>query len=782
LNKWAADDLAVTPGDSIEMEYYIDGPLGELQTQTSVLTLAGIVEMSGAALDKSLTPEYPGIQGAGNIADWDPPFPIDLDKIRPKDEDYWDDYGAAPKGFVSLETGQKLWQSRYGKLTSIRIGAAPGKSLAETEREIRAHIRATLSPTELGIRFLPVKSLGLEASSGATDFGALFGGLSFFLIISAAMLISLLFRLAIEQRSKEIGLLLAVGFTRKAINRLFLFQGAVLSFLGGVAGLALGAAYAALMIKGLQTWWIGAVSAVFLNLHVSGISLAIGLLSGVLISSVTIRLSLRALSRVAPSALLAGQSMPSGGPEKSRTGIKLRTASGALLLISGIGAICFGFASEDSPVGVFFTGGACLFISFLCFAAAALAREFSGAIRPGLALALTRLGIANAARNAGRSLLILTLVASASFLLVAVGANRHADTGPHSGPRPGTLGFSIVAESDIPLFYDLNSESGRRKLNLPTESTIDWSETRIYSLRLRPGEDVSCLNLYKPETPRIIGAPPPLIARGVGEFQSSLAETEAEQANPWRVLDKSFDDGAIPAIGDANTVMWILHSGLGKDIEIQDDRGETIRLRIAGLLSRSMLQSELVISEDNFTGLFPSQAGYRFFLAETSADATASTSEWMEKNLSDFGFDATSASERLSDYLAVEDTYISAFQSLGGLGLLLGVLGLSAVVMRNIFERRAELSLLWALGFKPRQIRWIIIAENAALLIAGLAIGTISALAALLPARRGDIASLPWASLSLTLGLILLAGIAASAIVAMLSMKSPSAASLRADT
>ena len=75
----------------------------------------------------------------------------------------------------------------------------------------------------------------------------------------------------------------------------------------------------------------------------------------------------------------------------------------------------------------------------------------------------------------------------------------------------------------------------------------------------------------------------------------------------------------------------------------------------------------------------------------------------LEETLSDYGFDAASTAERLASYHRVENTYLSTFQMLGGLGMLLGTLGLAAVLLRNVFERRRELALLRAVGYGPRQ-------------------------------------------------------------------------------
>ena len=68
------------------------------------------------------------------MGDWDPPFPVDLSKIRPIDEDYWDRYRTAPKAFVALETAKKLWSSRFGQLTSVRIAAAGGRTVEQAAR------------------------------------------------------------------------------------------------------------------------------------------------------------------------------------------------------------------------------------------------------------------------------------------------------------------------------------------------------------------------------------------------------------------------------------------------------------------------------------------------------------------------------------------------------------------------------------------------------------------------------------------------------------------------
>src|SRR6185436_12602912 len=134
-----------------------------------------------------------------------------------------------PKAFIPLATGQELWQTRFGKLTSMRL-VAPGDSSPEaTLDSFQQRLRTALDPTAMGFTVLPVRAQALEASRGATDFGEYFLYFSFFLVISALMLAALFFKLGIEQRLREIGVLEAIGYSAAQIRRLFLIEGLLLA-------------------------------------------------------------------------------------------------------------------------------------------------------------------------------------------------------------------------------------------------------------------------------------------------------------------------------------------------------------------------------------------------------------------------------------------------------------------------------------------------------------------------------------------------------------------------
>jgi ABC-type antimicrobial peptide transport system permease subunit len=746
LDDWAAKDLNAKPGDRVTLDYYYWEPSGSLVTRSAEFTLARILPMTGLAVDRDLTPEYPGITEAQSIGDWDPPFPVDLKKVRPRDEEYWKKYRTAPKAFVSLEAGQKLWGSRFGKVTSMRVPGSDADAFAK-------QLRASINPQALGMAIVEPRAAALKQAEGSTDFGQYFTYFSFFLVISALLLTGLFFQLGIGQRLREIGTLRAVGFPSSRIRRLFVSEALALSVAGVVIGSIGAVLYAAFLLYGLRTWWRGAVGTGLLTLHISADSLVGGAVGGVLIALLCVLVTLRSLKRSSPRDLLSGHRAVEENPKHGTRWLRIVAI---VSIVSALGLVGAAMAHAMDDAGAFFGAGSLLLIGAIFMEWARL-RGIHGKVS-----SVVKLGIRNASFRPGRSVLVIALISSAVFLVVALDAFRRPPVSA-TDPHAGTGGFPFAAESQLPLFWELNTPAGRDNLNLSA-----MKDAQFYAFRLRPGEDASCLNLYEPRTPRILGARRDFLE--LNRF--SFTETASKAANPWLLLDADPQDGAIPAIADANSITYVLHRQVG---DVFDAGG--IKVKLVGALDDSIFQSELIISEKYFTRAFPDVQGFRYFLIDGPPPVEAR----LEDALSDYGFDVISTPERLAAYHRVENTYLSTFQALGGLGLLLGTLGLGAVLLRNVMERRKELALLRAVGYRPEHLRTMVVAENAYLLIAGTLIGAISAMVAILPAflQRGG--HLPNPSLGLLLLAVPVAGMAASLLAVRMVSRAPLLETLRAE-
>jgi ABC-type antimicrobial peptide transport system permease subunit len=789
LNDWTARDLNAKPGDTVSLEYYLWHENGRLETKKADFQLAAVVPIVGLAADRDLVPEYPGITESEDMSAWDPPFPIDLGRVRQEDEDYWHQYRTTPKAFIPLSTAQQLWQTRFGKLTSIRL---EGNQLTpEVVNSYGESLRKALDPALMGFQIVAVRDQGQAASRGATDFGEYFLYFSFFLVVAALMLTTLFFKLGIEQRAREIGTLQAIGFSDGGIRRLFLIEGTLLAGIGSLLGLAGAIAYAALLMYGLRTWWVGAVGTTDLQLHVSWLWLVVGALGGVLAAVVCIYFTLRGLARWSTRGLLvgdrterssAGSTLAPGRPVGSLTRryrARFRGLLGLILTFAGIGLLVAGGFGLIPQAAGFFGGGVVLLVAAITFISRWLKRPNRSQIYGAGWWTIARLGFRNATYRPGRTTLCITLIASAAFIIVAVDSFRRS--GVSAADRTsGTGGYALLAESLLPVVHDPNTADGRESLNLNTdEATL--KNLSFVNLRVRPGDDTSCLNLYQPRNPKIVAPPDSFIHDNRFAFQSSLASTNEEKNNPWLLLDRRLDDGAVPVIGDANSLTYVLHLKVGDEMTVDHANGP-LKLRIVAALSDSIFQSELLMSEKNFLRLFPSEEGYRMFLVDVpNREQAAAVSTRLEERLSDFGYDAVSTEERLANFHRVENTYLSTFQMLGGLGLALGTLGMAAVLLRNVFERRKELALLRAVGYNSSHFAAMVITENVLMLLLGLAVGFVCALLAIAPVLFERGGRLPNISLGLLLLAVLLSGATASLVATLAALRSPLLPSLRAE-
>ncbi|MFT5303133.1 MAG: putative ABC transport system permease protein [Mariniblastus sp.] len=810
INQWAAADLGLEIGDKVKVAYFDPETTHGAQTESTVeLTIIDIAKLTkpetpfsvsrrGAvtpatykneptlANDPYLTPEVPGVTDAESIENWDLPFQT-ADRIRSQDDDYWSDYRTTPKGFVSLAAGKRLWGSRFGSTTSFRISNS-GATQAALERRLLARIAS--DEARLGLHLVSVKRQGLEASKGSTPFDALFLGLSMFVIGAALILVSLLFRLGLQQRAAELGIYKATGFNQKQIRRIWLSEMLLVSLFGAVVGVVLGVCYAWLMILGLSTWWVGAIARPFLTLYISPLSLVIGFLSGMLMCVLTISWSLRRTRAQPVRSLLAGELESQAGGLARKGPAWVVMLAYALVAVAILLAVVAIFLSGQAQAISFLSAGFSILTALLIFVYQWLRRP-STTTTAG-SLSLSRLAMLNAKRNPLRSTLTIGLVAVSSFLIAALSSFRLTPS------ELGTAGFDWVAQSSQPVFDDLSTVEGQIKA-LGVGNALE-AGTTVMSFRFKPGEDASCSNLYQSTQPRVLGVSesfvkhfdsPEAVSFG---WATSLAAAPAEAQNPWQLLGgktvhAGTEEDPIPVVIDQNTAIYSLKiMAPGTVRQVQYDSGESIYFRAVAFLENTILQGSLIMSERDFENAFPSTAGYRYFLIDDGPEAEASNAEtanlsnsvaMLEDRLSDQGFDARSAPKLLEGFMAVQNTYISTFQTLGALGLLLGTFGLAAVQIRSVLERKKELGLMRAVGFARAKLSKMVLMENAWLLLVGMGVGIVAALFTVLPHWLVGTASVPWLALAAIFAGIAAVGLIAGWLASRIISKTPLLESLR---
>ncbi len=146
-------------------------------------------------------------------------------------------------------------------------------------------------------------------------------------------------------------------------------------------------------------------------------------------------------------------------------------------------------------------------------------------------------------------------------------------------------------------------------------------------------------------------------------------------------------------------------------------------------------------------------------LVDASDEILQEVSDQLSNYFADYGIDIESASERLAGFYSVTNTYLSIFMVLGGLGVILGTIGLGIVLLRNINERKKEIALMEAVGFKKSFVFSIIFKENLFLLCAGILTGLVSAFIGILPSVLSPAFTIPGNFLFVLVAIVFFSGL-----------------------
>ena len=729
-------------GDEIELTYFQLTPMRKLADQTTTFQVRRVLPMMGAFADATLMPEFPGLSEAENCRDWDPGIPIDLDKIQRRDEEYWDRYGGAPKAFISMEAARDIWSNRFGSLTAVRYPGAEN-----TESEIRSALLENIEPSEIGFGFRDVQAAARTSAAGSTDFSGLFGGLSMFLIFSAAILLSLIFVFYVESRVDQIGLLLAVGWGWLKIFYLFLAEGAVLALLGCIAGAVISVLYSAGLIFLLNTtFWAKALANLQLVFDAKLQTPVIGVCVSFLICLFSIQLSLFRRIRKPVHQLLTGTVETYSPVKRAKSQVTLWVG---LICLTGAILLPLQSAMKQSQTASFFMTGILLLLAVFFLSAAGL--KWLRVQSTSFAQSLELLAVKHIPRRTGRSLAVLITLACGVFVVISVGAN-YKNMGTEVRQRhSGTGGFALIARTTIPM------------TDIPTltEAVQDGTQPilpeAVVPLRVYQKDDASCLNLNRAQEPTLLGLHPERLAeKDAFGFQKSM--DDENEASAWLLLDKDLGENIIPAVGDYATVVWGLRKKLGSRISYRDENGQAVQLQIVGVLKDSVLQGRLLISENHFVEHFPSVDGYQLFLVDADWDDLYSQSAQMTKQYRDFGMEIIPTTAKLAQYHEVENTYLAIFLVLGGLGLILGSAGLGLVLVLNVLDRKSELAMMQAVGFRKRHLRRMLFLEHGLLLLVGVLGGFVPAVLAVLPVIRTQGENFPYGIIVCTVIAMLVSG------------------------
>lgn len=663
LGSWLAEELAVGVGDELSLTALIPRPDGGYD---EVVNRVRVVAVDAEPPRPWLTPEVEGITEAARMDQWNPTFPVQLERVTERDELYWDRYRAAPKLWVGQGLVDKLW-GQEGVVTAVEVPAG-------RRAEVEAGLTASLRRDQVLVRDVDLLAQAESAARGSSDFRGLFLGLGAVVVLASLSWAGSLVRLSVERRAAQTGLLSALGAEHRVVRRWLLEELGAVCTLGAAVGSLLGVALTTGLLALLDGGWSSAVAGfrVEFFLDWGWVAATWAAMSAIAFLAVWVAMRpgrSRAQGRRRPlwavSMALAVLSLFL--PDT------LRHVALALALVL-LGEWLYQWVSWRSGPMTAFT----------------LANRFSA--------------------NSGAGMVTFRLMVLASALLIVVAVNRRdfAAMDPLE-QRSGTGGYSLWMETIVPLPVDLGSPEGRRKLGFEPQDEQLLAGVRFDSFLVGPGEPASCLNVAMPTSPKLLGMSERFLSRG-GFVTRGFEWTDLMDAEPT------------PGVLDAETAQWILRLSPGDTF--LSTAG--LPVRVQGLVGMSILADYAMVSHDAFLRHHPAHRSPSLFLIEAPLERRDAIASRMQTVLGPaFGVETRSTTDVLNDLAGVQNGYLAAFLGFGVCALLIATLGMASSIIRLGMSRRAHLALLSAMGVPVRTIRRALMLEQLPAVMLGVAWGVL---------------------------------------------------------
>jgi putative ABC transport system permease protein len=736
INKWLADDIGGKNDDTLTLRWFTTSSGNLLREKTGKFVIQRVIENDSKWSDPSLMPDFPGISGSTTCSGWDAGVPILLDRIRKKDEAYWNEFRGTPKAFICYKTGKEIWGNNYGPATALRF---PSGMLAE---DITKKLKGTFDAAKSGFTISDARRSSEKAANEGVDFSTLFLGLGIFIIVACLILLVLSMEMFFNARKKQVRTLYCLGYRNGYIRRQLFVESAFLSSAGALAGAFVGYFINMIIISQLNSVWTGAVQTDTLSADFSILPVIIGFLTTLFIASFVIVIKTGKFLKGLSEPLTGASGIPS-----VRRNLLFLALTGVTALIT----ILLSFFIEKHSIILAFMGGSLLFVALVLLLRFLLVKR--GNTKDSSHPDLRNLVDKYFSFHPGEAITPVILIAAGIFAVIITGANKQV-VGPEdllvSG---GTGGYILFAESALPVREDLNSMDGKKEFGLDEP---EFSDIIIEQAGRLSGDDASCLNLNHVSTPPILGIDQEhLIKRGSFSFASHIKKCRGK--NPWDLLAETPGLNTIYGIADQSVLEWGLKLRTGDTLKYKSETGEDLNIVIGAGLKPSVFQGYLIISKKNLEKYFPTIAGGSIFLIDGNLKLSKEYKDTLTDRLSAYGFSVIDSGEKLSSFFQVTNTYLDVFTILGVFGIVLGTSGLGFVLLRNFNRRKNEFALMLAAGYSLKKIRVIVFRDNIIILVWGLATGIFSALSATLPSLNSG-NKMPWASLAFLIIALIISG------------------------
>ena len=593
-----------------------------------------------------------------------------------------DNLAGATLAVFDLHTAQTVFD-RMGEYDTLQVLADPGVGAAE----LRDRIAAALPK-------------GYEAITGAAaaaqDAEDLKQALGFFqtaLLVFAfvalfvgAFIIFNTFTIIVAQRTRELGLLRALGATGRQVMRSVMAEALVVGLVASVVGLGAGLLIAIGLQAMLKAFGIDLPST---STQLLPRTIVVSLVVGTLVTFVASVIPARRAAKVSPMQALRDGA--SGGGESLRR----RAVGGVVVTGLGVAALLYGLFGASSRSAASLVGlGALLTFVGVAVLSPLVARPLAGVLgAPLRGLGISgRLGRENAMRSPRRT------ASTAAALMIGIGLVSFV---------------AVFAASLRSSFSAALDETLRADFILTTGSFTPFSPQVAHDLASDP--DLAAVSAFRQGQVRI---------EGKTDFVAGIDPATIEQVATLGITKGSvgsLDQGDILVYDEvANTNGW----GVGDDISVEFARTGMQHLTVGGLYSDNRFLGNYAVSLQTYEANFTEQLDQIVFVKAAEGVPIARARAAVEAAVAAYpNVQVNDQAEFKDQQAGFIDQLLALVSALLGLAILIALFGIVNTLGLSIFERTRELGLLRAVGMSRRQVRSMIRWESVITAVLGAVLG-----------------------------------------------------------
>jgi putative ABC transport system permease protein len=691
---------------------------------------------------------------------------------------------------------------RHQLLVSLAGGVLDTREAAGDAAETLRTAMAGLPDVRVDAPKAAVLDVAEQEGAGFTE---LFGTIGAFSVLAGILLLVNLFTMLAEERRTELGMLRALGFTRRRLTRTFALEGLLYALPAAVLGAGLGLGIG---------WLVAVVAGPLLGVAADGAryplvleptSLAAGAALGLLVSLVTVWLASTRIARL--NIVRAIRDLPE--PSRRRVGRRTLVVSG-MAVVAGVALSVAGAAGE--------AGAALLLgVPIAAYAATPWLRRLVGERRMRLAVGVVVLGWALGvvplfpdvmAFDDPVVFVLQGVVSTAGAVSLVGGLDRvwagliaRFGRGNHLAARLGVayplarptrtsllLGmfsmvvFVVTILSTVSVTFDRNSDTMATDVAVGADVLLDTAPgSGVDAAMLTTRDDIAGVaevtrgvatftadHLDVARAWTVTGFDAALLDRGV---PAALASRDPAYPSDAAAYQATLDDPALAVVPDG----FLAGAGatsavvVGSTITALDPAtGAPHELTVVGVGNTDWLGTGVLVGQPLAADLTAgAETGVRSYVEVADRADPAAVAASLNRTYLAAGADAALITTLVDEAMGQLRGLFAMLQGYLGLGLLIGTAGLGVVMVRAVRERRQGIAMLRAMGASSRLVRTAMLVEAGLIVVQGTVIGVLLGLATarqLLGVVDQDLTlTVPWVGLAVIVAVPLAASLAATA-------------------